>query len=280
MAGWRKDNENGQEGGGEVVTSTREKDAAGRMEPALSEPHARPAKTAIVTGASSGIGLAVAETLLRLGYRVYGIARDFSKCPIRNEAFEPVVCDLARSGDVVAAAEAIAARAASIDALVHGAGVGWFGPHETITPERIHEMVAVNLEAPLVLTRQLLRPIKKHRGWIIFISSVTAKKTSTHGCAYAATKAALSHFAASLFEEIRKSGAKVGVLHPDMTKTPFYDRADFMEGEEPESHLLPECVAGAVETLLSQREGTVVTEMTLRPQIHRIRRKNAPKNAD
>jgi hypothetical protein len=44
--------------------------------------------------------------------------------------------------------------------------------------------------------------------------------------------------------------------------------------------LLPECVAGAVETLLSQREGTVVTEMTLRPQIHRIRRKNAPKNAD
>ena len=58
-----------------------------------------------------------------------------------------------------------------------------------------------------------------------------------------------------------------------MTKTNLYRNADFCEGEEPESYLNPEEVAKAVEYVLQQREGMVVTEMTLRPQLHRIRKK-------
>ena len=119
----------------------------------------------------------------------------------------------------------------------------------------------------------LLREIKKSAGFIINISSITAKKSSTHGCAYAATKAGLSHFATSLFDEVRKSGVKVVTIHPDITKTPFYDDLDFMYGDDAQSYIMPESVAQAVENILKQPEGTVISELTIRPQKHMISRK-------
>ena len=61
---------------------------------------------------------------------------------------------------------------------------GDFGPHEEINVNKIHNMVALNLEAPLILTQLFLRDLKKIRGTIINISSITAKKSSTYGCAY------------------------------------------------------------------------------------------------
>ena len=63
-------------------------------------------------------------------------------------------------------------------------------------------------------------------------------------------------------------------ISPDMTKTNLYRNANFKEGEEAESYLLPEEVAGAVEYVLSQREGVVVSDITLKPQLHRIGRKS------
>ena len=89
----------------------------------------------------------------------------------------------------------------------------------------------------------------------------------------AATKAGLSSFGKSLFEEARKYGVKVTTIHPDMTDTNLYRDADFTCGEEPESYLLPDEVAKAVAYVLDQREGMVVPEITLRPQLHRIARK-------
>ena len=76
-----------------------------------------------------------------------------------------------------------------------------------------------------------------------------------------------------LFEEARKYGVKVTNLHPDMTDTNLYREADFEQGEEVESYLLPEEIADAVRFVLQQREGVVVTDLTLRPQLHRIKRK-------
>ena len=75
------------------------------------------------------------------------------------------------------------------------------------------------------------------------------------------------------FEEARKYGVKVTTIHPDMTDTNLYRDADFTCGEEPESYLLPDEVAKAVAYVLDQREGMVVPEITLRPQLHRIARK-------
>ena len=86
-------------------------------------------------------------------------------------------------------------------------------------------------------------------------------------------QAGLSSFGKSLFEEARKYGVKVTTIHPDMTDTNLYRDADFTCGEEPESYLLPDEVAKAVAYVLDQREGMVVPEITLRPQLHRIVRK-------
>ncbi|NMB42481.1 MAG: SDR family NAD(P)-dependent oxidoreductase, partial [Firmicutes bacterium] len=164
-------------------------------------------------------------------------------------------------------------RESCIHVLVNNAGVGYFGPHEQLNAQKIRTMVAVNLQAPLILTQLLLRDIKKSRGYIINISSITGKRVCAHGCAYGATKAALTHFSNSLFEETRKAGVKVVAIHPDMTKTPFYDNLDFRQGDIPESYITAKCVAQALETVLSQREGTVVTDITLRPQRNMIIRK-------
>lgn len=124
----------------------------------------------------------------------------------------------------------------------------------------------------MVLTNLLLRDLKKYGGTVINISSVTAQLSNPHGCAYGATKAGLSSFSRSLFDEVRKYGVRVVTIQPDMTKTDLYRNADFTQGEE-DSYLLPEEIAETVRDILQMRKGVVVTEITLRPQLHRIRRK-------
>lgn len=229
-------------------------------------------KAAIVTGASSGIGLEISRTLIKLGYRVYGIGRDFSKNNIKNDYFVPIICDVMKTLLLCEKIKEIR-KHEKVYILVNNAGVGYFGPHEELSPKKIHEMVATNLEAPLIITQLLLRDLKKNAGFIINISSVTAKKSSTYGCVYGATKAGLTHFSNSLFDEARKYGVKVIAIHPDMTKSDFYRNANFKEGDTPESYITPEEVASTVEMILSQREGMVITDITLKPQKHMIKRR-------
>lgn len=255
-------------------------------------------KAAVVTGASSGIGLEISRTLCGLGYEVFGIGRDFENPVFRETAaaegwpelkqenipagndtenektgtFHRLVCDVTDTQKLCAAVREITA-VFPVYVLVHSAGVGYYGLHEELNPRKIQEMVRVNLEAPMILTQQLLRELKKNKGWVIHISSVTAGQANPHGCAYGATKAGLAGFSRSLFEEARKYGVKSVSICPDMTQTQLYRNADFMEGEEPESYLLPREVAEAVEFILTRRDGMVVTEIMLRPQLHRIRKK-------
>jgi short-subunit dehydrogenase len=229
-------------------------------------------KTAVVTGASSGIGLEISKVLVNQKYKVYGFGMDFSKSEYTSELFIPVPCDITNIPDLLNKVKEIRLRE-TVSALVNNAGVGYFGSHEEQNSRKIHEMVMTNLEVPMILTQVLLRDMKKNAGTIINISSVTAQKSNTHGCAYGATKAGLSSFSKSLFDEVRKYGVKVVTIHPDMTQSNFYRNADFQEGEKEEAYLLPKDVAQAVDMILSQRGGVVISEITLQPQLHQIRRK-------
>lgn len=229
-------------------------------------------EAAIVTGASSGIGYAVSRKLEMLGYEVFGFGRDFSKAELPEESgFHPVVCDVLDTEKLCACVRQIAAEH-QVRILVNNAGVGYYGLHEELNPRKIRELVRTNLEAPMILAQQLLRHLKKNGGYVINISSVTANESNPRGCAYGATKAGLASFSHSLFDEVRKYGVKVVTIFPDMTKTNLYRNADFREGDEAESYLLPEEVAQAVEFVLSQREGMIVSDITLKPQICRIKR--------
>lgn len=230
-------------------------------------------KIAILTGASKGIGLALAKRLVSLDYKVYGISRSFSGTDLFSDNFIPIECDLQNTDELVKIIKNIEASEPEINLLVNNAGVGYFGPHEQIKIKDIQTMLRTNLEAPIILSQLLLRSLKKSKGSIISISSVTAKKISTHGCAYSASKAGLSHFFESLFEEVRKHGVKVTTIHPDITKSNFYDKLDFTYDEESDTVLYTEQIADAVEYVVIASGNLVVNDITLRPQKNRIKRK-------
>ncbi len=234
-------------------------------------------KTAIVTGASSGIGLSAARKLIELNYKVYGLARDFSKSKFSARNFLPVVCDVTDLRQLERVVKDILETESAVHVLINNAGVGYFAPHEEIPVAQIERMVQTNLLAPLVLTKLLLRELKRSKGFVITVSSVAALKTSVFGCAYAATKAGLRHFGNSLFDEVRKSGVKVVTINPDITKTSFYDRSNFKEHEDPESYLTADTIARLIETILLQPEGTIISEITVRPQRHLIEKKQIKK---
>lgn len=224
---------------------------------------------AIVTGASSGIGYEICKVLLERELTVYGFARDFGKVGELHENFHPITCDLQNINQLSEEIKKIR-KNEEISILVNNAGVGYYGLHEELNLSKIHEMVTVNLEVPLLLSQMLLRDLKKCSGYIINISSVTAKKSSPHGCAYGATKAGLSSFSESLFDEVRKYGVKVVTIHPDMTKTSLYRNANFNVADSMDAYLLPREVADCVAFILEQREGLVLTDITLKPQRHQL----------
>lgn len=240
-------------------------------------------KTAIVTGASSGIGREISRVLIEMGFEVYGFGRDFSgnfsedhenkeEAKIKPGVFHPVVCDLLDTQELERQIKQIRHQR-EVVLLVNNAGVGYYGLHEELNTQKIQKLVRTNLEVPMILTNLLLRDLKRYGGTIINISSVTAELNNPHGCAYGATKAGLSSFSRSLFDEVRKYGVRVVNIQPDMTKTDLYRNADFTQGEEENSYLLPEEVADTVRDIIQMRDGVVVTEITMRPQIHRIRRR-------
>lgn len=80
----------------------------------------------------------------------------------------------------------------------------------------------------------------------------------------------MTSFSNSLFEEARKYGVKITTIHPDMTKTEFYRNADFKEGASQDSYLLAEEIASFIELTLSQREGIVLSDVTIQPQKHQL----------
>ena len=239
-------------------------------------------KRILLTGASSGIGLAMLKELIKKDYYVYGIGRDFSSAfadtgKLTDDKFRLLSMDLIDTVDLPKLVKDIL-NDGPIDILINNAGVAYYGNHETIAAEHIEEMVTVNLTVPLLLSRLVL-PAMKLRGFgmIVNVSSVTAKNTAnTHGCAYGATKAGLSSFGASLFEEARKSGVKVMNIHPDLTDTALYRNADFFPGEACDAHLeaaeIARMTVAAIEEMYTN-PGLNISDLTLRPQRNVLRKK-------
>ena len=192
-------------------------------------------------------------------------------------AFHPIVCDLLDTRKLPSVVASLQKEwkqeKRTLTLLVNNAGTAYYGLHEELRPEGISEMVRVNLEVPMLLTRQLLRTLKQNHGTIINISSVTAIGSNPHGVAYGATKAGLLSFSRSLFDEARKYGVRVTAILPDMTDTELYRHADFTADPAMDAHLEAEDVADAVEYALTTRAGTCVPEIILRPQLHRIKKK-------
>ena len=230
-------------------------------------------KTAVVTGASSGIGFEITRQLLEENYTLYGLGRSVSPASFNHPGWNPVECDLLDPDQIQSCCgDLLRQTDKQIDALILCAGKAWFAPHETHQPEQISEMIDLNLKAPLLLTNSLLRAIRDRKGHIFAVGSISGKIPSPHGGVYGASKAGLHHFLKLLFDETRKSGVKVTEIVPDLTRTPFYDHLNFEPESTPEAHLDPKEVAGTVLYTLQYGQG-VITEIELRPQKLQIRKK-------
>ena len=223
-------------------------------------------KTAIVTGASSGIGKAIAEVLVKNGYEVYGIGRNFTE----DVRFHAIVSDLLDEKQYQAMMLSLPKE---IDVLVNNAGCAYYGMHETISDARIHEMIKLNLEIPERMSQHYIRALRLRQGLMINVASITGTHPSPHAACYASTKAAMISFSNSIFEENRKHGVKVTCLIPDMTETNLYRNADFKADENDGCCLYPMDIANVVEQILSQRNGIVAKEIIIQPQFHRIQKK-------
>ena len=226
-------------------------------------------KIAVVTGASSGIGEAAAERISRLGFRVIGIGRSFSE---KERGFEALSMDLRDFGPLREFLRSLR-REGEISLLVNSAGVAYYGLQEELGEKALRELIRTDLELPILLTALCLRELKKNRGQLINISSVTARCPAPRAAAYGAAKAGLLRFGESIFEEGRKAGLRVSTILPDMTESGLYRNADFTVSEEPLARLLPEDVADALEFILTRREGVCISELVLKPQLKGIRKK-------
>lgn len=231
---------------------------------------------ALITGASSGIGLAITKEFLLMDISVIGIARDFSKTEFSDERFEKIECDISDLSNFEKILNSIEKKH-EVDVLINNAGLAYFAPHEELSLKKIDEIVTVNLTAPILACKVFLRSMKEKKGLIINISSVTAKSPSPFAAAYGAAKAGMSAFSKSIFEESRKHGLKVTVIHPDIVKSNFYRNAFFSESDDPEAFIECETVAKAVSEIVKVDNYAVISEITILSQKKKIGRKNPHK---
>jgi 3-oxoacyl-[acyl-carrier protein] reductase len=232
-------------------------------------------RNVIVTGASRGLGLAIATALAAGGDRVIGIARS------QSEAFRVAAAaeqhgslvfqafDLSDTRAIGALVGGLRKQHGPIYALVNNAGIGTAGILSTMRDEQIEALVQLNTLAPIVLSRHVLRSMMLERaGRIVNISSIVAATGYSGLSVYAATKASLVGFTRSLAREVGQLGITVNAVAPGFIDTemthqmPEEQRARIVRRSA--LHRLPETadVAAAVEFLLGEKARNI-TGVTL-----------------
>ncbi|HET7584160.1 MAG TPA: SDR family NAD(P)-dependent oxidoreductase [Gemmatimonadaceae bacterium] len=220
--------------------------------------------TAVVTGASRGIGRAIA---LRLAprYHVVAVARTVdaldalaAEITARGGACTPCPLDITDAAAVERALQRVSA-----DVLVNNAGVMVRAPLLDLTPDAWRRMMAVNLDAVYTVTRVLLPGmVERRRGHIVNIGSLAGRNPFVGGTGYTATKYALVGFTESLMLEVRAAGVRVSLVMPGSVDT------DLMQRSGDRSWMLTaDDVAAAVAHVLEAPANALVSRVELRPAV-------------
>jgi short-subunit dehydrogenase len=175
---------------------------------------------ALVTGASSGIGMAVARALRRDGYRVFGTSR--KPMPDTSDGVTMLVCDVVNDASVQNVIDEVLSRAGRIDLLVNNAGIGLLGGAEESTAAQAKDLFDVNVFGVIRMTNAVLPAMRRQRGGrIVNLSSILGLIPAPYNALYSSTKHAIEGYSESLDHEVRTQGIRVVLVEPGVTRTSF-----------------------------------------------------------
>jgi short-subunit dehydrogenase len=230
-------------------------------------------KTAIVTGASSGIGRAIAKALAARGAKLGLLGRNqsaLSQLALTTGEFNQVHtygCDLSVPQQIEDFAAKFKRDFVSVDFLIHCAGVISLGPTVENSVESLDKQFSVNVRGPYVLTHAFLPILKASQGQIVFINSSAGLTAGPNIGQYAATKHALKAMADSLRAEVNPDGIRVLSVFNGRTATPMQAAVHEIEGRRycPEKLIQPDDIASVVIHALSLPRTAEITDVQIRP---------------
>jgi 3-oxoacyl-[acyl-carrier protein] reductase len=230
-------------------------------------------KVAMVTGASRGIGLSIAEALVGEGAKVYICARDAERLKSALEKLrqaapdraEGSVADVRRSDDCRQVVRAAAQRFGGLDILVNNAGIGIFKPADELSVEEWDSVLETNLSGVFYCCREAIPLMRKRGGGYIFnISSLAGINPFAGGSAYNASKFGLNGFSEALMQDVRHDGIRVSYIMPGSVATAFNHAPQFRDPNS-EWKLTGQDIAKAVVDLYKFPVKSLASRIELRP---------------
>ncbi|MFT4860881.1 MAG: 3-hydroxy acid dehydrogenase/malonic semialdehyde reductase [Pseudohongiellaceae bacterium] len=230
----------------------------------------------LVSGSSSGIGLAMTSKLIESGYSVVGLDQTEPAFAMPPERFTFVPVQLSDSKAMLATLPGMfESIQGPIRCLINNAGIGKMGFLEQLSVADLQLVMQVNFMSHALLTKLLLARLKQQNSLvdIVFIGSEAALSGARQGSIYCASKFAVRGFSQALRQECAKSKVRVTLINPGAVRTPFFDELDFEPGPLPTNAIEPDDIAQALLSVLEMRPGTVIEEMNLSPMTHVWQRK-------
>jgi 3-oxoacyl-[acyl-carrier protein] reductase len=227
-------------------------------------------KAALITGGTKGIGLAIAERLLKSGVKVYICARDHAEIESTVQSLTSIgeiygkVCDVRHEEQVRSLLESCERRLGGLDILINNAGIGIMGKTvEELTGDEFRATIETNLNGVFYFCHHAIPLMKKRGGgYIINISSLAGQNAHPRMAAYNASKFGLNGFSEALMQEVRQDDIKVSYICPGSVNTGF-------GGDEPSDakswQLQPDDVAQVVLDLLEKPARALPSKVEMRP---------------
>ena len=227
-------------------------------------------RTALITGGTKGIGLGVAEMLIKEGYKVAITGRNAETVEVvaaqlnqlQEGAALGIVADVRSFDSQQAAVNQVLEKWGRLDVLVANAGVGHFAPIETLTLEQWQETIDINLTGVFYSTKASLAALKASKGYLITIASLAGTNFFANGSAYNASKFGLVGFTQAVMMDVRSAGIKATTIMPGSVATHFNNHEP---SEKDAWKIQPEDIGQIVVDLLKMNPRTLPSKIEVRP---------------